>query len=87
MPKAKVHRKKAHRVDYNDIEVICRIEKACKAVRIGQVPNLLVASKKFEICYGTLRNRYNSFSQPTKQAHDHEKLLDDVQEKVLVDWI
>ena len=40
MPKATVHRTKPKRVDYNDIEVIARIEEACDAVRSGKFPHL-----------------------------------------------
>ena len=56
MPKATVHRKKPGRVNYNDIEVIARIEEACDAVRSGKLPHLAAASLNFGIHYGTLRN-------------------------------
>lgn len=68
MPKAAVHRTKPSRVDYNDLDIICRIEAACEAVHTGQSPNLKAASREFDINYGTLRNRYHSLHQPSKQA-------------------
>jgi len=87
MPKAQVHRRKPDYVDYNDLDVICAIEEACDAVRTGLVPNLAQAAKQYGIRYGTLRNRYLSLTQPTKRAHNDEMLLDEGQEKVLVEWM
>ena len=72
MPKAAVHRTKPGRIDYNDIEVIARIEEACDAVRSGKLPHLAAASLEFGIQYGTLRNRYHKLRKPTKQAHEDE---------------
>ena len=87
MPKATVHRTKPSRVDYNDLDVICHIEEACEAIRTGQSPNFKAASLEFGISYGTLRNRYYSLHQPSKQAHLKQQLLDTAQEETLVDWM
>ena len=82
MPKATIHRTKPRRVDYNDIEVIARIEEACDAVRSGKLPHLAAASLNFGIHYGTLCNRYHKLRKPTKQAHEDELLMNDEEEAV-----
>jgi hypothetical protein len=87
MPKATVYRTKPSRVDYNDLDMICRIEEACEAVRTGQSRNLKAASLEFDINYGTLRNRYHSLHQPSKQAHIKQQLLDTAQEEALAEWM
>jgi len=87
MTRAGVHRTKPGRVNYNDIEVIARIEEACDAVRSGKLPHLVAASQKYKINYGTLRNRYHKLTKPTKQAHEDQRLMNDEEEEVLVDWI
>jgi len=89
MPKSAQHRTKPGRIDHNDIEIITRIEEACHAVRSGKLPSLSAAGRKYDLmgCYGTLRNRYHGLTKPTKQAHEDERLMNDEQEAVLVDWI
>jgi len=87
MPKAKVHRTKPSRVDYNDLQIICLIEEACEAVRTGQSPNLKAASLEFGINYGTLQNRYHSLHQSSKLAHIKQQLLDEAQEAALAEWM
>ena len=85
--KAKVYRTKPGRVDYNDLTVICNIEEACEAIRNGTVKNVWQAHKAYNIPYGTLLNRYNKRTKPTKQAHDNEQILNQEQEEVLVEWM
>ena len=48
MRKAKVHRTKPGRVDYDDLDVIKRMGDACEAVRTGEM-NLFKASKAYDI--------------------------------------
>lgn len=81
-----IYRKQA-KLNYNDPAVKLRIKEACEAVRTGQIRNLSLAAHKFEIPYTTLRNRYRGIRRPTKEAHEHERLLDPAQEQVMVDWM
>ena len=83
MPKATVHHTKPRHVDYNEIEVIARIEEACDAVRSGKLPHLAAASLNFGIHYDTLRNQYHKLRKPTKQAHEDELSMNDEEEVVV----
>ncbi|KAF8150853.1 hypothetical protein B0H34DRAFT_665455, partial [Crassisporium funariophilum] len=74
-------------VDYNDLDIIYAIEEPCNAVKTKLVPNLAAAARQYGIHYGTLRNRYLSITQPTKQAHNDKRFLNNSQEKVLVEWM
>ncbi|KAF8150832.1 hypothetical protein B0H34DRAFT_628606, partial [Crassisporium funariophilum] len=87
MPKAKVHQEKPDSVDYNDLDIIYAIKEPCNAIKSKLVPNLAAAARQYGIHCGTLRNRYLSITQLTKQVHNDERLLDDSQEKVLVEWM
>lgn len=79
------------RIDYNDPKVIAIIDTACNAVKKKHVSTLFAAHRKYcmqhGITYGTLRNRFHNFSKPTKEAHNHERLLAPEQEEVLVNWM
>ena len=86
MPKATVHCTKPGHINYNDIEVIARIEEVCSAVRSGTLPHLAAASLQFGINYGMLHNQYHKLHKPTKQAHEDEHLMNE-EEAILVDWI
>jgi len=81
-----VYQKQA-KLNYNDPAVKLCIKEACKAVRTGEIGNLSHTAHKFEIPYTTLRNRYHGFTQPMKEAHEHDRLLDPAQEQVMVDWM
>ena len=85
--KAKIHRTKPSRIDYNNLDVICRIEEACEDIQNGRHKNVWQASKAYDIPYGTLLNRYNKCTKPSHQAHDDERIMNHEQEEVLVDWM
>jgi len=86
MVKSKVYQAPRPRLDYDDLEVIYRVEQALDDIKSKKL-KLYPAAKKFGLPAGTLRNRLHGLRQSTKKAHQHEKLLDDAQERVLVDWV
>ncbi|KAF9522824.1 hypothetical protein CPB83DRAFT_863933 [Crepidotus variabilis] len=45
--KAKTYRTKPGHVNYDDLEVIKRVEDACEAIQTGEVKNIMEASKLF----------------------------------------
>jgi hypothetical protein len=65
-----VYRKQA-KLNYSDPAVQLRINEACEAVRTGEIGNISLTAYKFKIPYTTLRNRYHGFTQPTREAHEH----------------
>jgi len=88
MTKAKVYRQKGNRkshTNYDNPDVIQRIKQACEDITNGST--YAAASRKYDIPEGTLRNHYNGRTQSRKKAHTHQRLMDDSQEKVLVDWM
>jgi hypothetical protein len=49
--------------------------------------SLLAVAKKFEVKYGTLRNRVNGTHKDPREAHESQQSLSHIQEKVLVEWL
>lgn len=89
MPHFKVYRTRSQHETFTPEQVEQRISDACKALSTGTSKNILAASREFSIekYYHTLRRRWKGESLPRKDAHDNQRLLNDAQEKVLVDWI
>jgi hypothetical protein len=88
MTKAKVYHQKGNRkppTNYGDPDVIRHMKQACEDISNGS--RYINASQKYDIPEGTLRNCYNGQTQSRKKAHVHRRLMDDSQEKVLVDWM
>jgi len=85
MTKAKVYHEKKQKINYDSLEVICRIEQACNDISNGA--KLAPTALKYDLPAGTLRNRYFGHTQSASKAHLHERLMDDTQEQALVDWM
>jgi len=61
------------------------MKEACEDIRNGST--FAAASQKYDVPEGTLRNRYHGRTQSATKSHTHQRLMDDSQEKVLVDWM
>ena len=62
-----------------------RLSDALQALRSGTSPSLRQATRDHQVSYATLWNRAHGINNRST-AHEHEQLLSNVQQKVLIEW-
>jgi len=63
------------------------LQKACKPIKDGIYNGYQEAALAFKIPVSTLQQHYLMKTQPHKEAHEEQQLLNSAAEKVLVDWL
>lgn len=68
-----------------------KIKKPCTKLwedqQAGNTPNIRRTATYYGVPWSTLRDRFLGAHKPANEAHKHQQLLTEHQEKVLVDWI